>query len=144
MLESWPVMSRRTAIGPHTVSFEPPDLICVTARGTLKVTEVGAFAERSHELSEGLPYVLMLADLSAFTDVSIDARKAASRISSSSRVPFRGMACGGAHFGTRLAVKLLLTTANLVAGRADNPIEFFEDEAAAREWLAGRRRAATG
>lgn len=131
-------MDHEAQIGPHTLLFEPPRLIHFVVRGEVTAqhaVEMGAFVKAR---TADQRFVLALADLSAFSGVSSEARKAAGR--EVGETPYAGMALVGARFEARILTKLVLGAVRIFAPGKALPAAFFDTEAEARAWLAERER----
>jgi len=124
-------------IGEHVLSFEPPDLLLGVPCGSITSSDLHEMIAFIEHHAAGLPYVLVLVDVSELGTVASDVRKASGDLSKA--FPYRGMAFHGASFQARLFVRLLWNTMNLFS-RRDNPAHFASTEAEARAWLLERRR----
>lgn len=124
-------------IGQHILSFEPPDLILGVPNGDITASDLPGMIAFVEHHAAGLPYVLVLVDISELGEVSPDVRKASADLSKA--LPYHGMAFYGASFQARLFVKLLWNVMNLFSGR-DNPAHFARTEEEARAWILERRK----
>jgi hypothetical protein len=126
---------------PHLAFwFEAPDVVVIQTQGVVGVDDILQTSDPMKELVRGMPYVLLLVDMSGQTHISPEARKAAAK--GSEGIPFRGTVLYGASFATRAAGQMMMTVLNAVT-RTDNPSKFVETEAEARAWIDERRRTLT-
>lgn len=124
-------------VGPHLFRWEPPDLGYTTYGGDLDGETMRQLAVRSREFTLGKPRVFLIVDMSRIGKVSPDARK--SSAAGSQELNLRGIAVIGASAPLRIIAGLVTRAVDLINRNADNPTRFFETEAEARAWIAGRR-----
>ena len=111
--------------GKHITYFEEPDIIFM-----------GLAGETSD--AEGHKMLFFLMDGRQMAGISPGARKAVAE--TLKEIPLYGMAIFDAPMKARVVAKLVITAVNLFRKDAStNPIEFFPNEAEAREWIASRR-----
>lgn len=125
-------------VGPHATWFEEPDLVALRLNGPVTLEESEALASVQEEMVRGRENVYMLVDMSDFGGGTPAGRKITSE--ALTRMPVRGVAICRAKLTARVMAKLVLASVKLF--RKDEsrfPIEFFDDEAAARGWIAKRR-----
>lgn len=123
------------ALGKHSGSYEPPDLIVVQFGESIAAEDVTEYARRRAELFAGQPHILTLLDMRALTDASPGARKAIAGL----REPRpQATAILGASFRARVFAQLIVKAVHLVTGKLII-LGFFDDEQAARGWLAEMR-----
>jgi hypothetical protein len=103
-MDSEPVRREQIDVGRHTVGFESPDLIVMTARGDVSLQDAIEMIEfvASHAVQRA--HLFCLVDLTAFKDIAAEARKAIPHAGES--IPYRGMALYGASFQARIVAKL--------------------------------------
>ena len=83
-------------VNKHTVELEPPDVVHNTLRGPILPEEMAELGWCVLQLSKDRPYLLLIADISAFAyeGTTSESRRVAADISRS--IPYRGTAfCGG-------------------------------------------------
>jgi hypothetical protein len=124
-------------IGRHTVSFEPPRLICFVLCGDISVQEIVDIAAFVQEKTGHLPFVLGLGDLSELGDIPSEARKMGASLIAQTR--YGALAFFGASFKALIVAKLVLGALRLFT-RDQVPKAFFDTEAQARAWLEERAR----
>jgi hypothetical protein len=126
--------------------WEPPDTSFITYIGHIGGDDMRRLVETSRPFSAGKKYVLLLVDLSRLGHVSPEARaisKTQSRKGPAGQegpTPLRGIATFGASFHFRAIANIGFRAYNLLTRQTDNPVRFFDTEAAARTWLAERRQ----
>lgn len=126
-------------IGRHTLRFEAPALFHLIARGDVSPEEAVAFAAFVREHTQGAALPLSLSDLRELGDISAETRKAAAREFAGFEVC--AMAVVGGGFRERLLIRMLLGALQLFwPAHRGMKLGFFDAEAAARDWLAGRAR----
>lgn len=125
-------------VGSHATWFEEPDLVALRLHGPVTMEESVALASVQEEMVRERKDVFMLVDMSDFGGGTPAGRKVTSE--ALTRMPVRGVAVCRAKLTAKVMAKLVLASVKLF--RKDEsrfPIEFFDDEAAARSWIAQRR-----
>ena len=126
-------------IGKHITSFEEPDIVFMRLSGPVSAEE-GAEINRLHrEMGMGRDHVFFLVDLKELDGIHPSVRKESGE--TLKELPLRGAAIYQASFKARVVAKLIITAMNLFRSDDDKaPIEFFDTEAEARDWIERRRR----
>lgn len=124
-------------IGEHEITLEEPDLVCLRVVGDFSREETLAMFEVIEPFARGKPYLLWLTDLRRARAVdSAQRRLFVQRVRA---LPVRANAFVGAPRHVRYITTVIVNAVRLVGG-LDVPTEHFDDEPAARAWLAERRR----
>jgi hypothetical protein len=126
--------------GPSTFRFELPDVCVTTFVGDVSAATVRAIAAEQQRAVKGLPFILVIADVSRVRSVSAEARRAA--MDEQPGVIVQGVSYVGASFPIRVIATLLNKAAALLyKGKATSyPVQFFDTLDEARAWCAKRRR----
>jgi anti-sigma regulatory factor (Ser/Thr protein kinase) len=124
-------------IGAHTTWLEEPDLIVLRLAGDVSLDDAEEINRRHFALLEGRPHAYMLVDM-----VGLGADTPAGRKTTSealTRMPLRGLAVCKARMEAKVMAKMVIAGVDLFQedGTPRFPVEYFEDEIAARAWLAG-------
>src|SRR5262249_25897626 len=125
--------------GPSLVRFEPPDICFCAYVGDISAAEGRRTRDEQDAALDGLPYGLMLVDLSKTGAVCAEARKIGAE---RPKVPVYGTAIFGASFAIRVIAQLVTTAGSLLAKVTESPVRFFATENQARAWLNERREVA--
>jgi hypothetical protein len=132
-------MEREWRFGPHTLSFEEPDLVRLVTRGQLHLRELREMILRVREFKQGREALYLLVDGHQGTGFSPEARQAMHE--DRSLVPYDGVALFGASFAIR-AISNMMTRANELLGKPNTfQMIFTATEDEARAWLAAQRAA---
>jgi hypothetical protein len=124
--------------GKHVTYFEEPDIIFMRLSGDVTDAEGLELLRRQKSFAEGRKMLFFLMDSREMAGISPGARKAVAETLKS--IPLFGMANFEAPLKARVVAKLVITAINLFRKDAStNPVEFFPNEAEAREWIANRR-----
>lgn len=119
--------------------WEPPDTMFARYVGDLHADDVRAGQAEVKARQQGLPYFLILIDVSLLNSVSTEARRAMAENGETAK-SLRATAIVGASFHFRAIGTMVARAVALLNRHNDNPIRFFSTEADARTWLAERRR----
>lgn len=124
--------------GKHITYFEEPDIIFMKLVGDVTDAEGLELLRRQRGFAEGRKLLFFLMDDREMAGISPDARKAVAEMLK--EIPLYGMANFQAPMKARVVAKLVITAINLFRKDAkSNPVEFFNSEEEAREWIAQRR-----
>lgn len=124
-------------IGEHELTLEEPDLICLRVVGDFSREETLAMFEIIEPFARGKPYLLWLTDLRRAK--TVDSAQRRLFVQRARALPVRGSAFIGAPRHVRYIATVILNAIRLLGG-PDTPNAHFQDEPAARAWLAERRR----
>jgi hypothetical protein len=125
--------------GKHVTYFEEPDIIYMRFQGSASDSEGMELLRRQKQYAVGRSLLFFLIDASDLGGITPAARKAVAETLKD--IPLFGMAIYSAPLKARVLIKILITAVNLFRKEAaTNPVEFFPDEQAARDWIASRRQ----
>ena len=124
-------------VGEQITGFEEPDIIYMKLTGTVTEDEVRVINEMQIDFCRGRDKVFFLIDLEELESLSNSSRRAA--IEGLNQMPVGGLAVFQAPLTARVLAKLLVTGMRLFGKYL--PLEFFDDEAAARAWIEQKRAA---
>jgi hypothetical protein len=125
--------------GKHITYFEEPDIIYMRFAGSASDAEGLELLRRQKQYAVGRSLLFFLIDASELGGITPAARKAVAETLKD--LPLFGMAIYSAPLKARVLVKILITAVNLFRREAEtNPVEFFDSEQAARDWIASRRQ----
>jgi hypothetical protein len=125
--------------GKHMTYFEEPDIIYMRFKGSASDAEGLELLRRQKQYAVGRELLFFLIDASDLGGITPAARKAVAETLRD--IPLHGMAIYSAPLKARVLMKILITAVNLFRkDAATNPVEFFDSEQAARDWIAGRRQ----
>jgi len=125
--------------GKHMTYFEEPDIIYMRFKGAASDAEGLELLRRQKQYAVGRNQLFFLIDASDLGGITPAARKAVAETLRD--IPLHGMAIFSAPLKARVLMKILITAVNLFRkDAATNPVEFFDTEQAARDWIAGRRQ----
>jgi hypothetical protein len=127
-------------VGSHTTWFEEPELIALRLNGDVSLEESEALAQIHAEMARGREAVYMLLDMTDFGSGTPAGRKVTSE--ALTRMPVRGIAICRAKLTSKVMAKLVFAGVKLFRKDVRFDIQFFDQEGAAREWIAGRRSSA--
>jgi hypothetical protein len=122
-------------VGEQVTGFEEPDLIYMKLVGTVTEDEVRVINEMQIDFCRGRDRVFFLIDLSELESLSNAVRRAA--IEGLNQMPAGGLGVYRAPLTARVLAKLLITGMKLFGKSI--PLQFFDDEAGAREWIEQQR-----
>jgi anti-sigma regulatory factor (Ser/Thr protein kinase) len=124
-------------IGAHTTWLEEPDLIVLRLAGDVSQEDTEEINRRHFALIEGRESVIMLVDMVGLGTDTPAGRKITSE--ALTRMPIRGLAVCQARMEAKVMAKMVIAGVHLFQGEGEArfPVEYFEDEASARAWLAG-------
>ena len=124
-------------VGEQITGFEEPDVIYMKLVGTVTEDEVRVINEMQIDFSRERDKVFFLIDLSELESLSNAVRRAA--IEGLNQMPVAGLAVFQAPLTARVLAKLIITGMKLFGKSI--PLQFFDDEPAAREWIEQQRSA---
>ncbi|HEX3553288.1 MAG TPA: hypothetical protein VIA62_08665 [Thermoanaerobaculia bacterium] len=125
--------------GKHITYFEEPDIIYMRFAGAASDAEGMELLRRQKQYAAGRGMLFFLIDASDLGGITPGARKAVAETLKD--IPLHGMAIYSAPLKAKVLIKILITAVNLFRKDAEtNPVEFFDSEQAARDWLAVRRQ----
>lgn len=124
-------------VGEQITGFEEPDIIFMKLVGTVLEDEVRVINQMQIDFCQGRDRVFFLIDLSRLESLSNSVRRAA--IEGLNQMPVGGLAVFKAPLTARVLAKLLVTGMRLFGKFL--PLQFFDDEAAARAWIEQQRQA---
>lgn len=122
-------------VGEQITGFEEPDVIYMKLVGTVTEDEVRVINEMQIDFCRGRDRVFFLIDLSELESLSNSVRRAA--IEGLNQMPVKGLAVYDAPLTARVLAKLIITGMKLFGKSI--PLQFFDDEPAARAWIEERR-----
>jgi hypothetical protein len=126
------------SIGAHQVRLEAPNLFFLRDQGDMSTADVAQIMDEMRRCASVSGPLLVLNDISALRDVSLEARKVVAQNDVLKVV--RAMAVFGGSFAQRIVATLALMAARLRLRRKGiPPIRFFATEAEARAWLEENR-----
>jgi hypothetical protein len=130
-------------IGAHATWLEEPDLVVLRLAGDVTLEDAEEINRRHFAMIEGLDGIYMLVDMVGLGSDTAAARKTTSE--ALNRMPLRGLAVCQARMEAKVMAKMVIAGVSLFKDKADDtarfPVEYFEDEPAARAWLEGLRTA---
>jgi hypothetical protein len=126
-------------IGAHATWLEEPDLIVLRLAGDVTREDAEEINTRHFAMIEGRDSVLMLVDMLGLGTDTPGGRKTTSE--ALNRMPLRGLAVCQARVEAKVMAKMVIAGMSLFKdGETERfPVEFFDDEPAARSWLEGLR-----
>jgi hypothetical protein len=124
-------------VGEQITGFEEPDIIYMKLTGTVTEDEVRVINEMQIDFCRGRDKVFFLIDLEELESLSNSSRRAA--IEGLNQMPVGGLAVFQAPLTARVLAKLLVTGMRLFGKYL--PLEFFDNETAARAWIEQQRLA---
>jgi hypothetical protein len=126
-------------IGAHATWFEEPDLIVLRLAGDVTREDAEEINIRHFAMIEGRDSVLMLVDMLGLGTDTPGGRKTTSE--ALNRMPLRALAVCQARVEAKVMAKMVIAGMSLFKeGEKESfPVEFFDDEPAARSWLEGQR-----
>lgn len=128
-------------IGAHITWFEAPDLILLRLSGDVSVEDAEEINRRHFAMSEGHDRIFMLVDMVGLgTDTPAGRRTTSEALT---RMPLGGLAVCQARLEARVLAKMIVAGASLYTEDEEPsfPVEFFDDEPAARAWIDSLRAA---
>jgi len=124
--------------GKYITCFEEPDIIYMKFSGVVSTDDALELLRRQMAMGEGKELLFFLIDAEDLETISPEGRRAVAE--TLKVLPLRGMAVVQAPLKARVVTKLVITAINLFRKDAkSNPVEFFNSEEEAREWIAQRR-----
>ncbi|WP_225413187.1 SpoIIAA family protein [Stigmatella hybrida] len=132
-------METQAHFGPHTLSFEEPDIVRLTPHGQFDLREAREMILRVREFQKGREALYLLVDARQGTGFSAEVRRAISE--DRSLVPYAGVALFGASFTLR-TIANMMERANVLLGRPSTYQSVFtKTEEEARAWIDAQRAA---
>lgn len=127
-------------IGAHTTWLEDPDLIVLRLAGDVTLDDAEAINQVHFQMIEGRDSIFMLVDMAGIGTDTPAGRKTTS--AALNQMPLRGLAVCRARLEARVMAKMIVTGVDLFKDDESTrfPVEFFDDETAARTWIEERRR----
>ncbi len=109
--------------------------------GGVSVEDAEAINVRHFALIEDRAHIFMLVDMAGLRTDTPAGRKLTSE--ALTRMPLHGLAISHAHLEARVMAKMVITGSELFKTEDSGkfPVKFFDDEPAARAWIAERRQA---
>lgn len=130
---------QKHTVGQHVTYFEEPDIIYMKLIGAVVESQGGELNRLHREFGRGRDHVFLLFDLSDLEKIDPGVRKEAG--ATLKMIPMRGAAIFGAPMKAKVVAKLILTAMNLFKSEHEKaPVQFVENEAEARAFIARRRR----
>lgn len=128
-------------IGAHTTWLEEPDLVVLRLAGDVSLEQAEEINHTHFDMIEGLESLFMLVDMAAMGTDTPAGRKTTS--AALNQMPLRGLAVCRARMEARVMAKMILTGVDLFKDDEASrfPVQFFDDEAAARAWIDQQRQA---
>ncbi|MDI1484795.1 hypothetical protein [Polyangium sp. y55x31] len=130
-------METRATFGLSEMIFEAPDTFVMNPRGDFDGPTASAMMEHLIARAQGLPFVLLLLDLTYLGVITPAARHALT--SNGHRLPPRALAIHGGSFTVRV-VSQMMARASFLRGSRNRWVWHSPNEAAARAWLDEKRR----
>src|SRR5215210_506510 len=127
-------------IGAHTTWLEDPDLIVLRLAGDVTREDAEAINQVHFQMIEGRESIFMLVDMAGIGTDTPGGRKTTS--AALNQMPLRGLAVRRARLEARVMAKMIVTGVDLFKDDDSTrfPVEFFDDETAARAWIEERRK----
>ena len=124
-------------IGAHTTWIEEPDLLVLRLAGDVSPEDAEEINRKHFGLIAGRESVYMLVDMVGLGSDTPAGRKTTSE--ALTRMPIRGLAVCQARMEAKVMAKMVIAGVDLFKEEesARFPVQYFEDEATARAWLAG-------
>lgn len=119
-------------VGPNSVTFEPPDTICLVVSGYVDGAIAKALIEQLVQWSANMPYLLVIMNVANLSSLSTEARKVLT--SNGHRMPARALALYGGSFSTRVMLDLM-DRASWLLGSRNRMAKHWPDEESARAWV---------
>jgi anti-sigma regulatory factor (Ser/Thr protein kinase) len=128
-------------IGSHTTWLEEPDLIVLRLAGDVSLDDAEEINRRHFALTGEHDGVFMLVDMLGLGTDTPAGRKTTSE--ALNRLPIRGLAVCQARMEAKVMAKMVVAGVSLFKDdeKESFPVEYFEDETAARAWIDGLRKA---
>ena len=124
--------------GKHITYFEEPDIIYMRFAGSASDADGLELLRRQKMFAAGHKMIFFLIEASDLGGITPTARRAVAETLRD--LPLYGMAVFAAPLKAKVLLKILITAINLFhKDAANNPLEFFDSEQAARDWIASRR-----
>jgi len=122
-------------IGAHTTWIEEPDLIVLRLAGDVSPEDAEEINRKHFGLIAGRESVYMLVDMVGLGTDTPAGRKTTSE--ALTRMPIRGLAVCQARMEARVMAKMVIAGVDLFKEdeSASFPVQYFEDEPAARAWI---------
>ncbi|SEU22161.1 STAS/SEC14 domain-containing protein [Stigmatella erecta] len=133
-------METQARFGPHTMSFEEPDIVRLTPQGHIQLREVWEMIRWVREFQRGREALYLLVDACQGTGFSAESRRALNE--DRSLVPYNGVAFFGTSFTLR-TIANMMARANALMGNPSPPTVFTATEEEARAWIGAQRAART-
>jgi SpoIIAA-like len=127
-------------IGAHITWLEEPDLIVLRLAGDVTQEDAEGINQQHFAMLEGRDHIYMLVDMVALGTDTPGGRKTTSE--ALNRMPLRGLAVCQARMEAKVMAKMVVAGMSLFKddkGGERFPVEYFEDEPAARAWIDGLR-----
>jgi hypothetical protein len=125
--------------GKHITYFEEPDIIYMKFAGSASDADGLELLRRQKQFAVGHTMVFFLIEACDLGGITPTARRAVAETLKD--LPLYGMAVFAAPLKAKVLLKILITAINLFhKDAANNPLEFFDSEQAARDWIASRRQ----
>lgn len=127
-------------IGAHTTWLEEPDLVVLRLAGDVTLEDAEAINEHHFQIIAGKEGIFMLVDMAGMGTDTPAGRKTTS--AALNQMPLRGLAICHARMEARVMAKMIVTGVDLFKEDESTrfPVQFFDDEPAARAWIEERRR----
>jgi anti-sigma regulatory factor (Ser/Thr protein kinase) len=127
-------------IGAHTTWLEEPDLIVLRLAGHVSPEDAEEINRRHFALIENRDHIYMLVDMVGLGTDTPSGRKTTSE--ALTRMPLRGLAVCNARMEAKVMAKMIIAGVSLFQedGSERFPVEYFDDEPAARAWIESLRQ----
>lgn len=119
---------------------EEPDVLIGHYIGEVTEADIRRMLAVQKEFSANRTHLFLVIDLHRVTNLTSEARRAASAEPPDPSVPTHGTAVVGASFHLRVMMTMFFRAAKLLGRVSDFPVRFFDDMAPARRWFDERRR----
>ena len=129
-------MAEEWKFGALNVRFEEPDTLFSFGVGETDGESMRAFNKHCEALAARHGKLYLITDMTRSTGMTPEARKLSTEYSSGN--PFNGMVFFGASFTMRTIVNMMVRAGQLL-GRNDGAMQFVQNEAEARAWIADLR-----
>ena len=127
-----------------TTSSDAPDIFRWTLVGNVNVQDVERLFAEQLVFSQGKSSIYVVVDMTRLGSVTADARRAAARgpTGNGSSMLVRAVAVVGGSFHLRMLGKMVNTAAALLYRTNPTPIDFFDTNKQARDWIESLKRVA--
>jgi hypothetical protein len=126
----------KLAIGPHQLTYEPPDTVYWVGVGVLSGDQASTIMDQIVDWGRNQPYLLVVINVMQVSSFSTEARKVLT--SNGHRLPPRVLSFFGGSFATHVLLDLMDRASSLL-GSKNRVAKHWPDEKSARAWAAEMR-----